>query len=161
MKESEKRIPLDANSFTAGGKTFIIYASVNIERKRIMQNLEVQSYYGVDLAGINRIGIKWTDMKNKGKGFEADVMMSNMLEGGLRKVNNQHDPLMLICTLFMCTEDENRNVWDEALANEKLKLWSEEGYPSEDFLHWGVRFSRHYQQGLPEDSLTSLEEGEA
>ena len=161
MIESEKRIPLDANSFQAGGKTFIVYGSVNIERKIIMQDLEIRAGYGMDIIQIIQTGTKWTEMKNKGKGFEADVMLQNMFEGGMRSANGQQDPMILICTLFMCPEDEDRTVWDEAQANEKIKLWSKEGYPSEDFLFWGVRFSRRYQQGLPEDSPNFSESPEA
>ncbi len=160
MVESEKRIPLDANSFEAGGKTFIIHGSLNIERYTILQDLEVRSAYGADFVQLHRAFLKWVDLKNAKKDHDADHMMRNTFEGVLRKVNKQYDPLLLICTLFMCEKDEDRTQWDEANANEKIKLWSEEGYPTEDFLRWGLRFSRHYQRGFLEDSLDILESPE-
>lgn len=157
MIESEKRIPLDANSFQAGGKTFIIYGSVNIERYTIMQELEVRSMFGADFAQLHRAFVEWVNLKNQKKDFDADIKLRNTFEGVLRKANNQYDPLLLICTLFMCEADEDRKTWDEANANEKIKLWSEEGYPTEDFLRWGLRFSRLYQLGSDSDTPLTLE----
>lgn len=157
MVESEKRIPLDANSFTAGGKTFIVYGSLNIERYTVLQELEVRSIYGADYGQLHKAFLKWVELKNMQKPFDADTHLRNTFEGVLRKTNKQYDPLLLICTLFMCDEQEDRTQWDEANANEKIKLWSEEGYPTEDFLRWGLHFSRHYQHGFLEGSPDSLE----
>lgn len=157
MIEGEKRILLDANSFQAGGRKFIIYGSVNIERYTILQELEVRSIFGADYVQLHRAFVEWVNLKNAKKDFDADTMLRNTFEGVLRKTNKQYDPLLLICTLFMCDESEDRASWDEANANEKIKLWSEEGYPTEDFLRWGLHFSRRYQLGLEEGSPDILQ----
>lgn len=155
--DEDKRIPRDANSFEAGGRTYIIYGSVPIERYTVMQELEVRSAYGATYAQLHRAYKDWTDMKNKGRGHEADVKMSNTFEGVNRKTNKQYDPILLICTLFMCEKDEDRTTWSEEQANEKIKVWSKEGYPTEDFLRWGLHFVRLYQVGFNEDSQSISE----
>ena len=161
IEQTEKRILLTDNSIQVAGETQIIHGHVNIERYGILRDLELRSAIGVDFAGMHRTGKQWTALKNSGKGFEADVMMQNMLDGtALRKVNRQHDPLLLICTLFICPATEDRRYWNEETANEKIKLWSEEGYPTEDFLRLGLQFSRRYQFVSEEDSLNGSENPE-
>jgi hypothetical protein len=122
-----------------------------------MQSLQVQSATGSDYGQLLNAYNKWVEMKNSGKGYEADVMMSNTFDGVRRKVWKQHDPLILICTLFMCEESEDRRVWDEESANEKIKIWNDGGYPAENFTRWGVRFSEVYQTNWSADTQTISE----
>lgn len=155
---SERRITLTDNSFEAGGKRFVIHSSVNIERYRVLEELQVRSQYGKSFSDLHRGFEKVVELINKGKRFEADIAFNNMMQGTARAVNKQHDPFILICTLFCCEEGESRTNWDEEKANETIKLWSEEGYPVEDFLLLGLRFVRHYQVGFLQESQSILEE---
>ena len=114
---TEKRINLTDNSFEAGGKTFIIYSSVNIERYRVLEDLQVQARFGANYAQLHTGFEKIVDLKNKGKQFEADIALHNMRQGVVRKLNKQHDPLLLMATLFCCPADEDRTIWSEESAN--------------------------------------------
>mgnify|MGYP003440620503 FL=1 len=157
---TEKRINLTDNSFEAGGKTFIIYSSVNIERYRVLEDLQVQARFGANYAQLHTGFEKIVDLKNKGKQFEADIALHNMRQGVVRKLNKQHDPLLLMATLFCCPADEDRTIWSEESANEKLELWSKEGYPVEDFLFLSLQLCRRYQGDLANDFPGILEPDE-
>ena len=157
---TEKRINLTDNSFEAGGKTFIIYSSVNIERYRVLEDLQVRARFGQNYAQLHKGFEKVVELKNKGRGFEADIALHNMMQGTVRALNKQHDPILLMATLICCAADEDRTIWSEESANEKIELWSKEGYPVEDFFPLSLRLCRHYQEGLFSDSLGILGEEE-
>lgn len=161
MVESEKRIRLTDNSFEAGGVKFIVHSSLCIELYRVLDELQTRAAFGADFAGLFRGYEKWVKLKNEQKPFDADTHLRNVFEGVARKVNNQHDPLVLICTLFCWPEGADRTKWDEESANETIKKWNDEGYPIEDFFQLGLQFIRRYQGALQLDSLSSLEGEEA
>lgn len=160
VDQVEKRIGLNDNSFDAGGKKFIVHSSVNIELYRIMEELQVRARFGQSFAQLHRGFERVIELINKGKRFESDVALNNMMQGTVRAMNKQHDPLLLICTLFCWPEGEARTYWDEEKANETIKLWSEEGYPIEDFLVLGLQFVRRYQSGSLIESLNISGEAE-
>lgn len=154
LDEKEKRIGLSDNSFEAGGKKFIVHSSVNIEMYRVLEELQVRARFGMNYAQLHAGYVKWVELKNAKKDFDADVQLRNVFEGVARGVNKQQDPLVLICTLFCWPQGEPRVSWDEEKANETIKLWSEEGYPVEDFLLLGLQFVRRYQSGSLTESLS-------
>lgn len=161
MVESEKRITLDANSFEAGGKKFIIHSSVPIDFYERMDELQVQARYGKSFADLHRAYVKWVELKNAKKDFDADVQLRNVFEGVARGVNKQQDPLILICTLFCWPEGVPRISWSEEAANETIKLWSEEGYPVEDFFNLALQFVARYQSASVIAFQNTLEQAEA
>jgi len=156
--DTGKRINLTDNSFEAGGQKFIIHSSVNIERYRVLEELQVRANYGQNYAQLHSGFLKITDLINKGKRFEADIAMNNMMQGVVRALNKQHNPMLLMATLFCCTSDEDRATWSEETANEKIELWSKEGYPVEDFFGLSLQLCRHYQEGLFDDLRDISEE---
>ena len=161
LDEKEKRVGLSDNSFVAGGKTFIVHSSVNIRMYRVLEELQVRARFGMNYAQLHAGYVKWVELKNTKKDFDADVHLRNVFEGVARGVNKQNDPLVLICTLFCWPQGEPRIDWDEELANDTINLWSEEGYPVEDFLLLGLQFVRRYQTGSLTESLSisGAEEG--
>jgi hypothetical protein len=161
VEETEKRIRLTDNSFEAQGVKFVIYSSVNIERYMHFQELQVRAAYGSTYAHFYQGYQKIVDLKNKGKGFEADIALHNMMQGASRALNKQHDSLMLICTLFCCPSDEDRTIWNEESANEKIALWSKEGYPVEDFLALALQSCKRYQDDLFSDLVNGSEAEQA
>lgn len=154
----QKRIALTDNSFEAGGRKFIIYSSLNIERYRMLEELQVRAQYGQNYAQLNNGFLKVVELINKGKQFEANVALHNMMQGTARALNKQHNPMLLIATLFCCEEGEDRTEWTEEAANEKISLWSKEGLLVEDFFGLSLRLCRHYQQDLFKDLESILEE---
>jgi hypothetical protein len=158
--DKEKRILVTDNSFLADGRRFVIYSSLNIERYRILEELQVRARYGQNYAQMHTGYLKVVDLINKGKRFEADIALNNMMQGVARAINKQHDPLLLMATLFCCEDAEDRTIWSEESANEKIELWSKEGYPVEDFFRLSLQLCRRYQDGLFSDLLDTSEEAE-
>ncbi len=161
MVESEKRIRITDNSFEAGGVKYIIHSSVCVDLYNRLDELQTRWYYGADYAGLFRGYTKWVELKNAQKPFDADTHLRNVFEGVVRKVNGQHDPGILICTLFCWPEGADRTQWDEESANEKIKAWNNEGYPAEDFFRLGLEFVKRYQAAFQLDTLNTLDGEEA
>ena len=162
IEQTEKRILLTDNSFEAGGKTYLIHGSVNLERYAHLDELVMRLVSGAGWAEWHRGGQEWTRLHNASRPHDATVLMQNMLSGKpLRKANYQNPPEVLICTLFMCAEDENRGTWTEEMANEKIKIWSAEGFAAEDFTRWGLLYIERYQSvslgGSPNTSEAEAE----
>ena len=155
-----KRIAVTDNSFEAGGRKFIIHSSLNIERYRVLEEMQVRATFGQSYAQLHQGFLKVVDLINKGKRFESDIALNNMMQGVARALNKQHNPMLLIATLFCCEENEDRGTWSEESANEKIELWSKEGYPVEDFFMLSLQLCRHYQEGLLQGSPDILEESQ-
>lgn len=158
--DEQKRIALTDNSFTADDRLYVIHSNVNIERYRVLEELQVRAGYGASYAQLHNGFTKIIKLVNDGKRFESDIALHNLAQGVARKINKQHDPMLLIATLFCCTADEDRTQWNEETANEKIELWSKEGYPVEDFFGLSLRFVRHYQEGLFNDFLDTSDQEE-
>ena len=153
VEQTEKRIRLTDNSFTAMGVTYVIHSSVTAELYRHMDELLVRGRFGKGYAQLHNAYLKGVELKNAKKDFDADVQLRNVFEGVARGVNNQHDPLVLICTLFMWPDGADKMGWTEESANEKIRAWSEEGYPVEDFTNWGLFYARRYASDSIIDSV--------
>lgn len=154
----DKRISESDNSFEAGGKVWVIHSNLTIELYQRMEELLVTARYGKSYAELMAAFAKWVDLKNAQKPFDADVHLRNIFEGVARGANKQHDPLLLICTLFCWPDGEERKGWTEAEANERLKVWSDEGYPVEDFFDLALRCVRHYSTVYANGGDGSLQE---
>lgn len=157
VEQTDKRVKATDNSFMAGGIKYIVHSSVNLERYKHLDELQLRAAYGVDYAGLFRGYYKWVELKNAQKPFDADIHLRNIFEGVQRKVNGQNEPLALICTLFCRPEGDTSQTWDEESANETLKKWSDEGYPVEDFFRLGLAFVARYQSDFNSDSQDTLE----
>ena len=68
--DKEKRILVTDNSFLADGRRFVIYSSLNIERYRILEELQVRARYGQNYAQMHTGYLKVVDLINKGKRFD-------------------------------------------------------------------------------------------
>lgn len=156
----EKRVKLTDNSFQAGGKRYVIYSTVNIERYRVLEELQVRAGYGASYAQLHNGYSKVVKLINEGKRFEADIALNNLMQGVARKINKQHDPMLLMATLFCCPDEEDRTAWSEEAANEKIEIWGKEGIPVEDFFGLSLQLCRHYQENLFQGLEAILEEAE-
>ncbi len=155
--QTDKRINLNDNSFEAGGVKYLIHGNLDIERFQRLEEMEVRARFGANFISLhNRLTEIW-ELLNTHKYADAIVKLHNCMQGTVRQVSKQTDPLLLICTLF-CRPEGDTQAWSEELANERVKAWSAEGYPAEDFFALGLQFVKHYHTILQPDTPPTLEE---
>lgn len=160
-KTELKRLDINANSFEANGKKYLIHNSLSAERFKKFEELQVVSEFGYDYAGIYAQITKAYDALNKMKVADAGVMLHNLMNGASRGANKQEHPVLLMATLFIFTEDEDLKVWDETRAAEKIADWNAELYDITDFFRLALRlfkgFMSDWRQDIPEFSPEEME----
>jgi len=155
-----KRIPLEANSFEAGGMKYLIHQSLTLARYKKFQELQVIAGFGADYSTLYKDVEKAYKCLNSGKVADAAVAMYKILEGTARPINAQEGAMMLICTLFMAPTGTDLAHWSEAEATEHIRAWEEAGYLAEDFFGLALRLVRNFRQILANDSQNGLAEAE-
>ena len=152
---------MDANSFPCKGRKIIIHSSLNAERYGHFQRLQVAAGFGSDYQTLYQTLHKAYGLMNQMRIADAAVSLNGALEGVARRVNNQADPLLLICTLFMVPEGANLATWNEAEATELIRDWSEDAYDIRDFFTWAFRLVKDFAADLQSGSPTTSLMGEA
>lgn len=116
---------LSSNSFkSASGKSYIVYPSMTAKRFEVFERLQVEMEHQTSLTGFREEAAGAYDLLNKSKPADAAVKLNNLVNGVTRIENGQPHPLLMICTLFICTKDENQAEWSEAEAQEKVQDWA-------------------------------------
>lgn len=141
---------LNANSFkTASGKEYIIYPSAGTGRFPMLEICMVEIQRGVSITGFKEEVQGVYDSLNNSKPADAARKSHDIINGVTRIINKQLHPMYKLCTLFICTADENRETWSEAEAQEKVADWA--GIDDGFFLNCARRFVRRYSGGLDID----------
>lgn len=134
---------LNTNSFKSrSGKEYIIYPSVGTGRFPMLEICMVEIQHGISITGFSEEIDSLYDSLNKGKQADASVKADKIKNGVARILNKQLHPVFKLCTLFICSPDENRAEWSEAEAMEKVADWG--GVDDNFFLQSARRFVRHY-----------------
>lgn len=158
MATELKRLALDANSFLAMGKKYIVHPTIGIERYKKMEELQVIASFGADFKTLYAAANKAYGQLNAMKVGDAAVTLNGILEGLSRTLSGQETPLLLICTLFISEENEDLSSWDEAKAGEKIKDWTTDGYDAADFFKLAFDLLKQYHSNFQQDFLNTLEE---
>ncbi len=157
-----KRIDFDKPYIEANGKKYKIHKDLTIARYKVMEQLEVEFYYGFTAKDLfDRLKLAYKDM-NAGKLADSAVKVYQVMEGVADRIDEREPVVLRLCSLFLSVEGEDMTKWDEDLAKAKIEDWQEEGYMMNDFFTLVANlvpgFIKHYQETL-EDSLMSEEEG--
>jgi len=154
-----KRLPLKATSFMANGKEYKIVNTMSIERWKYMEDFQELLAWGVSFDDLFKQIKKVYELLDQHKHNEPIIILHNLLHGIKNKLENRYHPALMLCTLFIVFEGEDQAVYDEAVMNEKVSDWKQEGYEINDFfqLAWTLvpGFISHYQDDLA-DSLKNL-----
>lgn len=147
-----KRVDFDKPYIEANGKKYKIYKELTIARYKIMEQLEVEFYYGFTMKDMfERLKAGWKDL-NSGKLADSAVKIYQVMEGVADRIDEREPVVLRLCSLFLCTEGEDLSAWDEDLAKEKINDWQEEGYAMNDFFTLVANlvpgFIKHYQETL-------------
>jgi hypothetical protein len=128
-----KKLPFDKNEFTANGKVYKIKNTLTVSRFNEFEKL--QNHYGFGLSFESVVGKlnQSIDMANKGKGVEAWNIIYNLKEGIASRLEDRSHPALLLCSLFIVTDDEDLTSWNEKEQRSKIEDWNREGYDVNDF----------------------------
>lgn len=128
-----KRLPWDKGEFEANGRIYKVKNTLTVTRFNEFEKL--QNHYGFGLT-FDQIVAKLNqsiDFANKGKGVEAWNIIFNLKEGIASRLEERSHPALLLCSLFIVTEDEDLTTWNEKEQKVKIDDWSKEGYDVNDF----------------------------
>ena len=148
----------------ASGKEYHIGKELSIVRFKVLEELEVEFYYGYTMREMfEKLKETFLDL-NKSKPADAAVKVHNLMTGIADKLDKRQPVMLRICSLFINTKDENLNQWTDDLAEEKIKDWTEEGYAIDDFFSLAANlvpgFMKDYERVLA-DTLMEAELSES
>lgn len=120
-------------SFKANGKKYIMRTSLTISRFEAFQELQISAAFGVDFESMFKNLRQCWDLLEEGKWASASVKVYNLMSGVKDKMDGKIDPILALCSLFICTEDEDVTKYDVELCRAKITDWTIEGIASESF----------------------------
>lgn len=143
-----KRVNLDDNSFTANGVKYLINGEpLTLTRMAKLEELLLRVQFGYDVKEFPNALKSIIDLFNTSKDVEAKHKLYNLYQSSAEAAVGMPNPSLLICTLFILKEGENRAEWVEAEQIEKIKDWEFEGIPFADFfalaVHLLPQFTTH------------------
>lgn len=145
-----KKLDFEATEFMANGKRYFIKQSLSVERFRWFEKYQVDFGFGRTYKSIADALKKAIEFGNKGKGIEAWNIVLNLvlaIGDGLEKRTNN---AMMICALFIVTDDEDLTKWDEQQQLEKINDWNTEGYDVNSFFQLAANLVTGFIEDLEE-----------
>lgn len=153
-------VDISANSFYGiSGKQYIVYPSLSTERYQVLETLQIELEYATSMSGFKAELEKAYRALNEVKFADAAIIINNILNGAARIESGQPNPVLMICTLFICTPDENQARWSESEAAEKIKDWA--AVDVAFFLTLVRRLYRRFMPDLNFDSPNTSQPSEA
>jgi len=128
-----KTLDFNATEFMAGGRKFFVKQSLSVERFRWFEKYQIDFGFGRSYKSIADALKKSVELGNKGKGIEAWNVIINLIHAISESLEKRTNNAMMICALFIVTEDEDLTKWDEQMQLEKIQLWNDEGYDVNSF----------------------------
>lgn len=152
-----KKLDFEATEFMAAGKKYYIKQSLSVERFRWFEKYQVDFGFGRTYKSIADALKKAVELGNKGKGIEAWNIVINLYmsigEGLEKRTNNA----MMLCALFIVTDDEDLTKWDEQMQLAKISDWNDEGYDVNSFFQLAANLVSGFIEDL-EDILSNTSE---
>ncbi len=155
-----KKIDFASGKFQAGDKEYIINQELTINRFKILEELEIEFYYGFTMQEMfQKLKDVW-ELMDKGKMAQAPVKIHNLMTGVAERVDKREPVMLRICSLFIVTEGEDLTEWSDELASEKINDWKE--YDINDFFSLAASlvpgFMKDYEEILNDTFLSAAKE---
>ena len=124
------------------GKKYLIHDSVSAGRYSHLTRIEAEMHTSHAIQDTVKTARKAWEFFNKSEFANGVVTLNNIINEGERAVNQLPDRMLLYCSLFINSEDENVGEWNEAQAAEKIADWKM--IDIRFFLACIVRFQTHF-----------------
>lgn len=109
-------------SFVAGGHTYYVEDGLSIERYKHFQRLEIELGFSLSFSDLFHKLKEAYEKQNQSKFADVSVLLYNLLEGSVA-ISEKKPVALYVATLFINRSDEDRTVWNKALADSKLNDW--------------------------------------
>ena len=151
-----KELDINATSFMANGKEYFIESSLSFDRHYYYTMLQIEFGFGVSY---NDMLAAWQEVINEADKLRFSsivIKANNILECAKRPAKKEH-PLLMLCALFINTENEDRKSITEEQIKTKINDWAAEGFNIVPFF----RLARTFVNALHEDYNDLMKEPES
>lgn len=145
-----KQLDFNATEFMACGKKYFVKQSLSVERFRWFEKYQIDFGFGRSYKSIADALKKSVELGNKGKGIEAWNVILNLITAIGQSLEKRTNNAMMICALFIVTEDEDMTKWDEQTQIEKIQNWNDEGYDVNSFFQLAANLVTGFIEDLEE-----------
>lgn len=145
------------NSFQCKDVEYFIETAEHLGIKRRVEydKLMMKWSNGVDYLGAHNATRRMIEHFNKGQYTKLGVELENSLVR-TGEAENEEDPILMICCLFMNLKDEDRTqVPTESEQQDKIQGWSEGGVPAFFFQERLTSFIKTYAAKFYDGSKTT------
>ncbi len=127
-----KRIDFEKKELIGkSGKTYFIEEEVTVVRFQEFEKLQTHVGFGVDFSGVvNKLKDAYKKL-NDSKPMDAGIILHNLMNGIVHKIENRSHPIMELCALFVNEKDEDRGVVNKDEMKRKIDDWDQ--YSANDF----------------------------
>lgn len=151
-----KELTVTDNSFIANGNKYLIHSSLSIGRMGWFEKFQAKLQTGLAIYEIPKRLEEIIALKNAQKGVQADHKLMTLFEATHSTTVDTTNPALLLCSLFVCREDEDLAAWNEAKAMEAIEDWKTEGYDFKSFFalafSLAVTYLTELTKGLVQDA---------
>lgn len=131
-----KHIDTTKPSFVANGKEYFITTTMSAGRYCEYQILEKEVGFSTDFKNVFNIINEACELFDNARSFGEMASARNKLDDlrrGVAKLESKQPTILLLCSLFINTADEDPSTWDRDLAEKKIHDWITEGIDIKDF----------------------------
>lgn len=148
-----KRIDFDGKMIEGtSGRKYYIESELSIDRFTEFEKLQSHVGFGVDFDGIvNKLNDAY-DKLNKSKPMDAGIIIHNLLNGIIMRMENRNHPVLEMCALFINEENEDRVKYSLDAINKKIDDWKE--YDINDFFQLAFNLVKNFIPIYEEISLS-------
>ena len=132
------------DAFMANGKQYVIRTSLTISRFIEFEKLQVKVGFGVDSREMFGNMRKAYGYLNENKLADASVVLYNSMNGIKEHLEERENEVLLLCSLFICLEDEDLSVYDLQKCKKKIEDWKIEGIAMESFFTLAFGFTNSF-----------------
>ena len=136
------------------GKKYTITSSLNVTRWQEFEKLQNHVGWGLDFSGMMERLKETYELINKLKFADAAVHIHNTMNGIAKSLEKRYHPALLMCTLFIVTDDEDLSKWTESEAMAKIEDWKQ--YEVGDFFSLAANLVTGYLPAYEAHSQSSL-----
>ncbi len=124
-------------SFTANGNRYFVEDSLSIERWVFMQQLSIETGFGVEFDEMLKAWQSQVAFLNKQNFVDAAVQAYNMAKG-VTKIFQRQPQILKFCALFINTDGEDRGTITEDVITRKVEDWKAEGLEIAGFFEFSL-----------------------